>query len=544
VPVATLLSEADERRFEHEWEAFPLTPANWRDVLTRMRPRLLFVSQDGLERIGRSETASAAADSGWSTVGLLKAFREAGVRTALWDNRVPASANRPLEEAALFDDVFCASESLCRLYVEQADTFTAHLLPWSVQTRVFNPTSTGTRRREVFALDREDREKDEDPLLLAAGELGLEVFASNGRDESHPDREADLELPGRRHLRPDEIAVAPKVFKLAIGPNLDEESGVPSRVLELAATATPVLVNESREIERVFGSAVLQVSNQAEAGNALKSLLRSDELRSRFSHRALRAVLRSETTSHRVDEVLMVGGLEDPRPTPSLTMMIPTNRPRQLPNILANLGRQTYPDLRAVLVLHGIHIDHGQVRDEAERHGVEHLEILQVDESVILGEVFNRGFSATGGEYVGKMDDDDFYGAEYAWDLMSAFTYTEADVVGKWAHYAYLESLDSLILRFGGTDYSYQPVVAISTLVMKRDVVEQVRFPAMPSGSGSQFLRAARAEGARVYSGDRYNYLYQRYSDDYHHTWFFSDFDLMAKSDFVSRGKGIDHVVN
>jgi hypothetical protein len=541
--VATVLSEADDRKFEHEWEAFPLTADNWREVLARVRPSLLFASNDGWERIGPDGVLSALTDSGWSSAELLGAFKEGGVRMAFWDKRPSAPTNRPLEYAALFDQVFCASESLLGLYRDVGD-HAAHLLTESVQTRVFNPTSVGRRKREVFALDREDRERDEDPLLLAAGDLGLEVFESNGRKISSPDGGAEFQLAGRHQLQPGDIPVAPKLFKVAIGPHLGEGSRVPARVLELVATNTPVVVNENPEIERIFGPAVLQASKQAEAGDALKCLLRSEELRSRFSHRALRAVLRSETTSHRVDQILSVGETLEPLPIPSLTMMIPTNRPHQLTNILANLGRQTYPHLRAVLVLHGIRLDQGQVRDEALRHGVEHLEVLEVDESVILGEVFNRGFGASDGEFVGKMDDDDFYGAEYAWDLMSAFTYTDADIVGKWAHYAYLESLDSLILRFGGAEYSYQPVVAISTLVMKREVAERVRFPAMPSGSGSQFLRAAGAEGARVYSGDRFNYLYQRYSSDDHHTWFFSDFDLMAKSDFVSRGKNIDHVVD
>jgi glycosyltransferase involved in cell wall biosynthesis len=183
------------------------------------------------------------------------------------------------------------------------------------------------------------------------------------------------------------------------------------------------------------------------------------------------------------------------------------------------------------------------VRDEAARHGIEELEIVEVDGSVILGEVFNRGFEAATGDYVGKMDDDDYYGPEYAADLIDAFRYTEADIVGKWAHYAYLGSLDAMILRYGEGEHSYQPVVAISTLVMRRSVLDEVHFPAMPAGSGSLFLRKAGASGARVYSADRFNYLYVRGTDSDRHTWSFTDYELTAKSDFVCQGRNIDHVV-
>jgi GT2 family glycosyltransferase len=222
---------------------------------------------------------------------------------------------------------------------------------------------------------------------------------------------------------------------------------------------------------------------------------------------------------------------------------VPTNRPQQLDNILANLARQTYPALDAVLALHGEGFDTVKTQDAAEASGLGRLEIVTVDSSVILGEVFNRGFEAASGDFVGKMDDDDFYGPEYAADLMDAFRYTEADIVGKWAHYAYLGSLDATIFRYGDGEHSYQPVVAISTLVMRRSVLDEVRFPAMPAGSGSLFLRKAGALGARVYSADRFNYLYIREADSDRHTWSFSEYELTARSDFVCQGRNIDQVV-
>jgi hypothetical protein len=195
-------------------------------------------------------------------------------------------------------------------------------------------------------------------------------------------------------------------------------------------------------------------------------------------------------------------------------------------------------------VLHGVTMDHGKVHDEAARHGVRSLEILEVDESVILGEVFNVGFAQTDSAYVAKMDDDDFYGPEYAADLMDAFSYTKADVVGKWAHYAYLDTLDSTILRYEKAEHSYQTLLHIGTLVMKREVVEGFKFPPLPRGSGSKFLREAGAGGVNVYSADRFNFLYIRQSGPQHqHTWSYEDFELTAKGTVICRGKNVDEVI-
>ncbi|HKX74687.1 MAG TPA: glycosyltransferase, partial [Acidimicrobiia bacterium] len=232
----------------------------------------------------------------------------------------------------------------------------------------------------------------------------------------------------------------------------------------------------------------------------------------------------------------------DPFVPPTVSVMAPTNRADRIPNIIANCARQTWQPDEIVLVLHGIDVDEGRVKDEAAAVGIDSVNVLRQPAEVILGEVFNAGFLAASGDYIAKMDDDDYYGAEYLADLIDAFTYTEADVVGKWAHYAYLEGIDATIFRYGDFEHTYHDVLAISTLLIKRQIFEHHRFPAMPVGSGSVFLRNVRADGARIYSADRFNYLYNRYSAGGHHTFPVSDLQLASNSVLVCQGKNLDHV--
>ncbi len=303
------------------------------------------------------------------------------------------------------------------------------------------------------------------------------------------------------------------------------------------ATATPVLVSGNDD-----GSG-LTVRSQTEADSASRALARSEVLRARLTHPQVRGALRGARAG--VVARLLSQGLPGSVMTgeqPPIDVMVATNRPQNLRIVFDNLSRQTYPQLRLVLVEHGVRLDRGEVNDRAEAAGFK-VDIVSVGEEVILGEVFNIGFGATVADVVAKMDDDDFYGPEYLWDLRSALGFSGADVVGKWAHYVYLKGIDSTIYRFSHYEHRFTDVVAISTLLMKRSVFELARFPQLAYGSGSIFLREIGAAGAVVYAADRWNYLYIRGQDGERNTFPAADFDLVANSQVVCRGINYDEVV-
>lgn len=526
IPVGTILAHDEFRRFEHEWHAVALSPTDWSEVLREDRPALLFVSSLGVRNSEAWEASSVPDVAG--------AFGEAGVPTAFWH---PETDTLPpdLALARTFDVVFCGTDALLESYRADLGHDRVFKLTDSTQPRLANPVSVGARQG-VLVLRWEDEANDADPLREAAMSLGADVVLCRveGTDEYGLD-DGPVERQG--------ISLLAKRFEVVVPPGRRPgHPDISSDLLDLAATGTPLVTTPSPALTDVFGRSVVGASTVPDATDAIRSLLRSDDLRARSSHQARRATLRW-TTSGRAEEVLSRAGVASPLQPPSLTMMIPTNRPENLQNLLRNVGRQDYPNLDVLLVLHGIDADDGQIREEAARHGVAKIDTLRVDGSVVLGEVFNRGFAAAPGEFVGKMDDDDFYGAAYASDLMACFDPSGADIVGKWTHFAYIEQLDSMVLRFAGKEHSYQEILAISTLIMKREILEEVSFPPMPAGSGSAFLRKAGELGATVYAGDRFNYLYIRSTDDSRHTWSFSEFEMAARSDVICKGMNIEHVV-
>ena len=524
--VATAIGSDLAMRFEHEWQQFPIEPRSWQSALATLAPQLLVVER------------GSAAHPAWEPAELRQVAercRSAGVPLVLIDRSSEPAPDVAMASHAVV--VACWDPEVADRYSESTAASVMMLGP-AVQPRLHNPISVSDRPISVLFVEPDSSAaiSVDDPLFGAARDLGLQVHRSK-KSLSHIEWPESFEGCHGPPLGEVDLAVVPRMAKVSIAsPDLNENSQAVDNALAEVASHCVVVASENSELDGALSGLVKAGGSEEEAANLIKALLRSDDLRSRFAHRAAREVFRSRTVSGQVDQILDKAlGIETP-PLPRLSMMVPTNRPEQIPNILKNLSCQTYPNMDVVLTLHGFDVDKVRIRDEAAELGLNDITFVDVDAPVIAGEVFNRGFHACEGEFIGKMDDDDFYGPEYAWDMMSTFDYSDAEIAGKWAHYTYLEGLDTTILRFEGTEHTYQPVVAISTLIMKREIVESFPFPAMQSGAGSVMLRAAGAAGARVYSADRFNYMYMRYRDAAHHTFPMSEFHLSARASVVCRG--------
>ena len=88
-----------------------------------------------------------------------------------------------------------------------------------------------------------------------------------------------------------------------------------------------------------------------------------------------------------------------------------------------------------MLVLHGIDIEPNVVREKALAAGIPDVKVRLADPSLTLGEVLNLGIEVADGDYIAKMDDDNLYGEHYLSDLLRAFDYADAELVGSLSTY-------------------------------------------------------------------------------------------------------------
>ena len=112
-----------------------------------------------------------------------------------------------------------------------------------------------------------------------------------------------------------------------------------------------------------------------------------------------------------------------------------------------------------------------------------------------LGACINLGIAAADGELIAKMDDDNLYGEHYLSDLVRAFDYADAELVGKGAHYAYFEGHNTTMLRLPGLEHRYAFLVQGGTFLGKADMFRAYGFEPVNAGEDTHLVR--RLQGGR-----------------------------------------------
>lgn len=270
----------------------------------------------------------------------------------------------------------------------------------------------------------------------------------------------------------------------------------------------------------------------------LLARLQQPELRDREGLRARRAVLAGHTWAHRADQIATTAFSDrpfSPFGAPqlafrgkgggevSVSAIVATNRAHELDNVLANIGRQRHTNLELVLVLHGIDVDRDELRKRAADAGVGHLVLVRAPSTHTLGACLNAGIDAASGDYLAKLDDDNHYGSHYLTDLLHGFETSGAGIVGKWAHYVWLQSTGAVVLRYPDAEFSYQRRIQGGSMVFDGALLRELRFGDLPRAVDSDVLDRALDGGAKVWSGDRFNFVSIRGVDRTSHTWTVDD---------------------
>jgi spore maturation protein CgeB len=561
--VAVILDPFSRTAFRYEWNQVDgFGPDDWREVLERTRPAFLFAESAWFGNDARwaghmngpeAPSAELRALTGWC--------REHGIPTVFWNKEDPPNFEVFAATATLFDHVFTTCGETVPRYRELLGHDRIGVLSFAAQPRIHNPVIVpGGRRHEVafagtyFAHKHAGRAAQMRTVLEPARGFGLHVYSrmAGGDERFQFPAEYDDNVVGS--LPYDQMLAAYKSYKVFLNVNsvVDSPTMCARRIFELSACRTPVLSGYSRAIEEFFPGTVTLTRDAGETQTLLASLLANPELRDRQAHLAMREVLARHTTGHRVDAVLDALGALDGRAAltgaparrrdPAVSVIMSTNRPDQLTHAIEQVARQHYRPLQLVLVLHGTELDPDVVADKARAGGIDHVVVRVADSALPLGACLNLAIDAADGELIAKMDDDDIYGAHYLSDLVPAFSYTEAGIVGKRACYVQLRAINATLLSKPECEHAYGPLVRGGTIVAPAGVLRGLRFDELPRGSDTKLLRRAKREGLRIYSADRFNYVYVRNADPAAHTFQVHDAELLRQATVEFYGPPEQHV--
>ncbi|MCA9243567.1 MAG: methyltransferase domain-containing protein [Phycisphaerales bacterium] len=543
---AVIMDEFTYECFSDQCEMVRISPQHWREELEAAKPDFLFVESVWAGNGGKWKFQVSKADNvPDNPLPKVAAWcRERGIPSAFWCKEDPPHFERFLPAARMFDHVFTSDANCVPHYRERLGHDRIYPLAFAASPDIHHPIDSkrerpgdvcfaGTYYRNKYP----DRARDMEILLTPALAWGLHIYDRQA-DFSANDayRFPDLFQPSvKGSLDYLEMVDAYKKYKVFLNVNSVKDSPTmfSRRVLELLACGTAVISTESLGIREMLGEdAVALVRSEPESRETLEMLMRSPEFRERMVLRGQRRIFAEHTYEHRFVQIARTLGFDINVTSRRVCVVSCTNRPQHLDNLVENYQRQLYSDRELLVVLNNDSFNIDEVR--AKLAEVPHTRVLRVPEAETLGPCLNRAIDETEADTVAKFDDDDFYAPHYLTDLMPAFVYSDARIVGKRCYYAYLAGQNCLTLRFPNKEHGYTKFVAGATLLLDRDVARDIRFGPEPRGVDTAFQERARADGVKIYSGDRFNFTAIRSPAADAHTWQISDREFLGKSKVVA----------
>ncbi len=198
-----------------------------------------------------------------------------------------------------------------------------------------------------------------------------------------------------------------------------------------------------------------------------------------------------------------------------------TNRPKLIDQVFNNYLHQEYVPRELIVVLNNNHMILEEWQNRARQHL--NIRVFQLDENISLGECTNYAIQKTSYDYLAKFDDDDYYAPYYLTDMMAAFNYCRADIIGKASRFIYFKSKSTLGFYRPYREFSYVKYVVGATMVFKKHLWEKIKFSDVTEGEDTLFQEECINSGFRIFANDRYNYVTVRDIDMNKHTFKIDD---------------------
>jgi hypothetical protein len=220
-----------------------------------------------------------------------------------------------------------------------------------------------------------------------------------------------------------------------------------------------------------------------------------------------------------------------------VSVLLASRRPEALLSAVGQVAQQDGVEPQLVVGLHGV----GWSRD-VETHIRElwrgPLVTIRLPEDVNLGDVLSELTRRSDGTLLVKWDDDDWYGRQHLSDLVLAYQYSGADIVGKAAEFIYLEQSDCTIRRFATGAEAFRWTISGGAMLTSRSWLTEIGgWPSLPAGVDRAMLERTRRAGGSAYRTHGFQYVVRRQWGPAHsHTWAVSDEHFLQAASEVRSG--------
>lgn len=539
----SIMDEISEECWKYELTTYSLNRKNYQSQIESSTADLCFLESCWKGNKGAWEYAFTSPElkhaNAQALLDLIPRVKKK-MPIVFWNKEDPMHYDRYLPIAKSADIIFTTDSNKVADYRKDVAGAKVYAVPFAAQQRICNPSDRFRKPTEsvcfagsYYGVGHDERKRQMDALLPSIIDFNGAIYDRMSTVESDRYKFPQQYTPFIRPAVPfTDVVKLYKQFKVFLNVNtiVDSPTMMSRRVYELLACGTPVVSTPSKAIEEQF-SGIVHVANDAKEANVIIEKLLSDERYwEKTSHLGYREVMKNHTYAHRLKDIEASLGYKYDKPEPLVSIVTCTRRPNMIDRIVENMTRQNHPNCELILMLQDFNSDQKVkliTKLKSKHSNIKRIEVIVNDSAeVTLGERFNQAAAYAVGEYIAKMDDDDFYFENYLTDMLIPFTFGDYGMVGKQELYMYLSHSNKLVRRFSGMKHREVDFVAGPTFLIKKEVFDSIKFGSLNTGEDSIFLKNVKKNGHRIYAADSFNFIQFR-GIPTQHTWGISDEEIL-----------------
>ncbi|MFO8142222.1 MAG: glycosyltransferase [Marinobacter sp.] len=351
--VIGIMDEFTTGCFEQDVNLIQPRPDNWYALAEKYKPELFFIESAWKGNYGswQYRVGEYANKPGQEVAHICEYARQRGIPTVFWNKEDPVHHDKFMCSARLVDHIFTTDANMRESYQAKTGNPNVHALPFAAQPGLHKPAPLAGRTPQAcfagswYGNRHAERGEAMRWLLQAANRHRLDIYDRNHGTGIFPFPE-EYQAGIKGSLPYKDLCEEYRRYRVFLNVNsvTDSPTMFARRVFELMACGTPVVSTYAKGIESLFGSdAVWMVKSEAEANEALHTLMTDDAEWRRRSLAGIREVFAKHTYARRLDDIFDRLGIETRMATdPTIALMAEAHSQAELEALDQFSRKQSY----------------------------------------------------------------------------------------------------------------------------------------------------------------------------------------------------------
>ena len=508
--VACIFDEFSMASFKDIVQLITFTPTNWQTVFKKNKPDLLMIESawKGNNGSWQFEVGNYSNNNQNEKLKqLIDWCRRNRVPTVFWNKEDPVHFEKFKNVASLVDYVFTTDADSIPNYRKLLNHNRVDYLQFAANPTIHHPIKIDKNKKSkisfagsYYANRHPDRRKDMDDLLNISSEFGLDIFDRNyevnkNNENSHFRFPKHLQSNVVGTLKYHEIDKAYKDYKISMNVNSVKNSTTmfSRRVYESLASGTPVISSYATGIKKPFGDIVLLLEAEELFKSEIQNLLTDNLYYRKKSMEGMREVFTNHTYEVRMEKVLNRVNIKFRPNIYDVTVLFVLNNVNEFQKALKIIENQSYDQVKVIMLLNF----YEDIEELLNNFNNEKISTYIIDYAYKYEEI-NELIDT---KFVTRMDVNHEYGEFYLEDLVHAYKYSYAEIIGKKNIEGELSNED-----YAYYEYEYSDSIIPQTALFLVKSLEHIHIDMLISNPEKLIDYLFRQKGCRVFSSDRFNF--------------------------------------